>query len=277
MRSPACRTILLISWRRKSGSSSFWLPTNPSAKSPQSSTLTSPSSPSLLPTPASPPACPPSHRPPSRWCPPSRPASRPSPLPPTPSSPAAAAAAALPCPLPPSQTARWRWRTWNPLFWRSPWIWCQRRSWRRRALCLRSTCPAPSTQLRTGSPFMPQPVTMTLSPCAPLWWPARRPAPPSRPLSSLPSPRRNPSPLVASPTGEEATATTSPPIPSVPPPCWPFKDSSKKHSTSYKKKHILLKYETHVQITGLWNELVPGKQSIYIIICLYLYLLITPM
>lgn len=238
MRSPACRMILLIFWRRKNGWSSFWLPTSRSAKSPQSWIQISLWSPCLLPTPASP-LCARSHRPPSQRHPRSLPANQPSPQLPTRSSAAAAlAAAAAPLSsLPPTSPATWwSWQIWTPPFWRSLWICWRRQKRRRRGLCQRSICLTPSTQLRTGSLFTPQAVTMTLSPCAHLWWLAHQPAPPSPHPSCLPFQRRRPSPPVASPTGEEATAMTSPLIPSAPPPCLPFKDFKKHNSNN---AHVL--------------------------------------
>lgn len=264
MRSPACRMILLIFWRRRRGSSSFSLPTSPSAKSPPSWTQTSLSSQCLQP--ASQPGCPPSHRPPSPRHPLSLPASQPSPpLPPplpTPSS-----------PPPPFPTARSRWQTWTPPSWRSLWICSQRLRWRRRGQCRRLTCPTPSTQLRTGRPFTPQPPPLTSSPCARLWWPAHRPAPPSRLLSCLPSQRRRPSPPAASPTGEEATATTSPLIRSAHPPCWPFKDSSQKKTLPISTFSWHMRCADHRAMERTCTR----KQIIYDFICLYLYLPITPM
>lgn len=154
MRSPACRMILPTCWRRRKGSSSFWLPTSLSAKSPLSWTRTSPWLHSLLPSPATPLQCPPSHRPPSQRHPLSLPASRPSPQAPTLSSPT------LPPPSPPPQSpaALSRCQTWRPQSWRSRWI-----CWRRRGRCQRWT---PSTRVRTGRPFTPQLIPMTLSPCA---------------------------------------------------------------------------------------------------------------
>ena len=224
MRSPTFRMILPILWRRRRGWSSFWLPISPSAKSPQSWTQTSLWSPSLLPSPASPLGCLPQHRPPS---PQSLQGSQHSPQPPTPSSPAAASAAAPSCPLPPSPTARSSWRIWTPQSWRNLWTWWQRPRWRRRGRCPRSTCPTLCTRCRTGSRFTTRPILATLSPCARPWWPAPLPAPPTPLHLCSASLRRRPSPLVASPTGEEAAAMTSPPTPSAHPPCWPSKDFQK--------------------------------------------------
>lgn len=263
MRSPACRMISLTFWRRRKGWSSFWRRTNPSAKSPQSLTQTSPWSLFLLP----------SHRPPSQWCPPpSLPASQPSPPPPTLSSPAAAVPSSPPPPFP---AARSRWQTWTPPSWRSLWICWRRQRWRRRGQCQKSTCPTPSTQLRTGSPFTPQPTTLTLSPCVRQWWPAPQHAPPTPLRLCLPSQRRRPSPPVASHTGEEATATTSPLTPSAHQPCWPFKDSFKNNNTSY-QAHFLDVWDTCADHRAMeWT--CTRKQITYDFICLYIYLPITPM
>lgn len=221
-RSLASRMILPIFWRRRKGLSLSWLPTNLSAKSPQSWLQTSLWSPSLPPNPASPPRCLPSYRPPSPRQPQSLPASQLSPQPQTRSSPAIV----LSFPQPPSLTARSRWQILKPPFWRSLWTCCQRLRWRQRGQCRRSTCPTPSTQLRTGSSSTPQPVTLTLSPCAHPWWPAPPPAARTRLRLCSPSQRQRPFPPVASPTGEKAAATNSPLTPSAHQPCWPFKDSS---------------------------------------------------
>lgn len=161
-RNPTCRMISPTCWRRRRGLSSSWLPTSPFAKSPLSWAQTSPWPPSLLPTPATPLQCPPSHRSPSLIHPLSLPASRPSPQPPTPYSPAPAP----PSPQPLSLAAQSRCQTWSPLSWRSLWISWQRRRWRRHGLCQRSTCPAPSTRVRSGRLFTPQLIPMTSSPCA---------------------------------------------------------------------------------------------------------------
>lgn len=244
-RSPASRMILPIFWRRKRGLSSFWLPTNLSVKSPQSWPQTSLWPRSLLPTPASPLRCLPSYRAPRQ--PQSLPASQPSPQPQTRSSPAIA----LSSPLPPSPTARSRWQILRPPSWRSLWTCWRRRRWRRHGQCQRSTCPTPSTQLRTGSSSTTRPITLTLSPCAHPWWPAPLPAARIRLRLCSPSQRQRPSPLVASPTGEEAAATNSPLTPSAHQPCWPFKDSSS--IIILPIKHMFFMYEMIVQTTGLWN------------------------
>lgn len=216
MRNPACRTILLIFWKRRNGWSSFWLPTSPSAKSPHRWIQTFLWSPCLRCMPASPPLSPRSHRPPSQRQPLSLQAIQHSPQPLTPSS---AAAATPSCQRPPSPTAWWKWLTWIRPFWRSRWTSWQRRRQRRRGLSPMSTCPTPSSPLRTGSLFTPQSAAVTLSPCARPWWPARRPAPPWHHLSCSPFQRRRPSPPAVLPTGDEATATTSLLIHSAPLPC----------------------------------------------------------
>lgn len=236
--------ILPISWKRRKGLSSFWQHISPSAKSPQSWTLSSPSLPSLLPTPSSLRRCPPSLRPPSQSCPLSTPASQPSLHPPTQSSPAAAPSS----PPQPPQPARSRCPTWSPQSWRSLWICWQRQRWRRHAQSQRSTCQTPSTQLRTGSPFTAQPTTLTLSPCARPWWPAHLPALPSRPHLCLPSQRPRPSPPVASPTGEGVTAMTSRLTPSAHQPCWPFKTLPE--ILTLPIKHIFFMYKTMCRSQG---------------------------